>query len=94
MMEAENLARLRGSQTPLLGRDNPELHPSNFLESLLREKKIQTPNPMLALSATLEGVGLIPKSGMTPTRDGFSFGMTLKGTALRDELHILLCHWI
>jgi len=25
---------------------------------------------------------------MTPARDGFSFGMTPKGTPLRDELHI------
>ncbi|KAL4370061.1 hypothetical protein AHAS_Ahas06G0028100 [Arachis hypogaea] len=30
MMEAENLARLRESQTPLLGGENPELHPSEF----------------------------------------------------------------
>ncbi|KAK1401729.1 Cell division cycle 5 [Heracleum sosnowskyi] len=33
MMEAENQARLRLSQTPLLGGDNPELHPSDFSAS-------------------------------------------------------------
>ncbi|KAF9624893.1 hypothetical protein IFM89_015447 [Coptis chinensis] len=39
MMEAENLARLRESQTPLLGGDNPELHPSDFSVSLLGKEK-------------------------------------------------------
>ncbi|CAH8386656.1 unnamed protein product [Eruca vesicaria subsp. sativa] len=38
VMEAENLARLRDSQTPLLGGDNPELHPSDLL-GLLRGRK-------------------------------------------------------
>ncbi|QHO45576.1 Cell division cycle 5-like protein [Arachis hypogaea] len=80
MMEAENLARLRESQTPLLGGENPE------------KKEIQTPNPMLTPSATPGGAGLTPRSGLTPARDGYSFSMTPKGTPLRiplrDELHI------
>lgn len=88
MMEAENLARLRESQTPLLGGDNPELHPSDFSGVTPKKKEIQTPNPMLTPSATPGGAGLTPRSGMTPARDGFSFGMTPKGTPLRDELHI------
>ncbi|CAJ1976494.1 unnamed protein product [Sphenostylis stenocarpa] len=46
-MEAENLARLRESQTPLLGGENPELHPSDFSGVTLKKKDIQTPNPLL-----------------------------------------------
>ncbi|XP_020223608.1 cell division cycle 5-like protein [Cajanus cajan] len=88
MMEAENLARLRESQTPLLGGENPELHPSDFSGVTPKRKEIQTPNPMLTPSATPGGAGLTPRTGMTPARDGFSFSMTPKGTPLRDELHI------
>ncbi|KAE9598014.1 putative transcription factor MYB-HB-like family [Lupinus albus] len=89
MMEAENLARLRESQTPLLGGENPELHPSDFSGVTPKRKEIQTPNPVLTPSATPGGTpSLTPRSGMTPAKDGFSFGMTPKGTPLRDELHI------
>ncbi|XP_019426090.1 PREDICTED: cell division cycle 5-like protein isoform X2 [Lupinus angustifolius] len=89
MMEAENLARLRESQTPLLGGENPELHPSDFSGVTPKRKEIQTPNPVLTPSATPGGTpSLTPRSGMTPARDGFSFGMTPRGTPLRDELHI------
>ncbi|GAB2267517.1 Cell cycle serine/threonine-protein kinase cdc5/MSD2 [Dionaea muscipula] len=88
MMEAENLARLRESQTPLLGGDNPELHPSDFSGVTPKKREIQTPNPMLTPSATPGGTGLTPRIGMTPSRDGFSFGLTPKGTPLRDELRI------
>jgi pre-mRNA-splicing factor CDC5/CEF1 len=86
MMEAENLARLRESQTPLLGGENPELHPSDFSGVTPKKREIQTPNPMLTPSATPGGVALTPRIGMTPSRD--SFGMTPKGTPIRDELHI------
>ncbi|KAA8539013.1 hypothetical protein F0562_025705 [Nyssa sinensis] len=88
MMEAENLARLRESQTPLLGGENPELHPSDFSGVTPKKREIQTPNPMLTPSATPGGVGLTPRISMTPSRDGYSFGMTPKGTPIRDELHI------
>lgn len=88
MMEAENLARLRESQTPLLGGENPELHPSDFSGVTPRRREIQTPNPMLTPSATPGGVGSTPRIGMTPSRDGHSFGITPKGTPIRDELHI------
>ncbi|XVF06398.1 hypothetical protein REPUB_Repub06bG0045400 [Reevesia pubescens] len=87
MMEAENLARLRESQTPLLGGQNPELHPSDF-SGVTPRNQIQTPNPMATPSATPGGVGLTPRTGMTPSRDGHSFGLTPKGTPIRDELHI------
>lgn len=88
MMEAENLARLRESQTPLLGGDNPELHPSDFSGVTPKKREILTPNPMLTPSATPGGAGVTPRLGMTPSRDGYSVGMTPKGTPMRDELHI------
>ncbi|KAJ9682474.1 hypothetical protein PVL29_018403 [Vitis rotundifolia] len=88
MMEAENLARLRESQTPLLGGENPELHPSDFSGVTPKRRDIQTPNPMLTPSATPGGVGSTPRISMTPSRDAHSFGITPKGTPIRDELHI------
>ncbi|GMH23301.1 hypothetical protein Nepgr_025144 [Nepenthes gracilis] len=88
MMEAENLARLRESQTPLFGGDNPELHPSDFSGVTPKKREIQTPNLMLTPSETPGGTGLTPRIGMTPSRDGYSFGMTPKGTPIRDDLHI------
>lgn len=88
MMEAENQARLRLSQTPLLGGENPDLHPSDFSGVTPKKKEIQTPNPMLTPSATPGGVSLTPRIGMTPSRDGHAFGVTPKGTPIRDELHI------
>ncbi|KAH7543309.1 hypothetical protein FEM48_Zijuj02G0170700 [Ziziphus jujuba var. spinosa] len=88
MMEAENLARLRESQTPLLGGENPDLHPSDFSGVTPKKREIQTPNPMLTPSATPGAAGLTPRIGMTPSRDGYAFGMTPKGTPIRDELHI------
>lgn len=94
MMEAENLARLRESQTPLLGGENPDLHPSDFSGVTPKKKEIQTPNPMLTPSATPGGVGMTPRLGMTPSlamtpsRDAYAFGVTPKGTPIRDELHI------
>ncbi|XP_010914622.1 cell division cycle 5-like protein [Elaeis guineensis] len=88
MMEAENLARLRESQTPLLGGENPELHPSDFSGVTPRKREIQTPNPMATPLATPGATGLTPRIGMTPSRDAYSFGATPKGTPFRDELHI------
>lgn len=88
MMEAENLARMRESQTPLFGGENPELHPSDFSGVTPKKKEVQTPNPVLTPGATPGGTGLTPRIGMTPSRDGHSFGMTPKGTPIRDELRI------
>uniref|UniRef100_F6H620 Uncharacterized protein n=1 Tax=Vitis vinifera TaxID=29760 RepID=F6H620_VITVI len=88
MMEAENLARLRESQTPLLGGENPELHPSDFSGVTPKRRDVQTPNLMLTPSATPGGVGSTPRISMTPSRDAHSFGITPKGTPIRDELHI------
>jgi pre-mRNA-splicing factor CDC5/CEF1 len=86
-MEAENLARLRESQTPLLGGDNPDLHPSDFSGVTPRKTEIQTPNPMVTPLAS-PGPGATPRIGMTPSRDGNSFGLTPKATPFRDELRI------
>ncbi|CAN6270570.1 unnamed protein product [Urochloa humidicola] len=89
MMEAENLARLRESQTPLLGGDNPDLHPSDFSGVTPRKKEIQTPNPMATpLALASPGPGATPRIGMTPSRDGNSFGLIPKATPFRDELRI------
>ncbi|KAL3520983.1 hypothetical protein ACH5RR_019132 [Cinchona calisaya] len=88
MMEAENQRRLNQSQTPLLGGENPMLHPSDFSGVTPRKKEIQTPNPLMTPLATPGGSGLTPIIGMTPSRDGYSFGTTPKGTPIRDELHI------
>ncbi|KAK4795973.1 hypothetical protein SAY86_028299 [Trapa natans] len=87
MMEAENLARLRESQTPLLGGQNPELHPSDFSGVTPKKRELQTPNPMLTPSMT-PAAGATPRLSLTPAREGHSFVMTPKGTPMRDELHI------
>uniref|UniRef100_A0A1D1Y886 Cell division cycle 5-like protein n=1 Tax=Anthurium amnicola TaxID=1678845 RepID=A0A1D1Y886_9ARAE len=88
MMEAENLARLRESQTPLLGGENPELYPSDFSGVTPRKREVQTPNPMATPLASPGPRGLTPRTGMTPARDGYSYGATPKGTPFRDDLHI------
>ncbi|KAG6434701.1 hypothetical protein SASPL_106342 [Salvia splendens] len=93
MMEAENQRRLTLSQTPLLGGDNPMLHPSDFSGVTPKKKDIATPNPLMTPSATPGGAtpagpGLTPRIGMTPTRDVYAVGLTPKGTSMRDELRI------
>ncbi|KAL5547358.1 hypothetical protein UlMin_007045 [Ulmus minor] len=77
MMEAENLARLRESQTPLIAGEKPELHPSDFSGVTPQKRKMQTPNAMLTT-----------RIGVTPSKAGYSFGMTPKSTPIRDELRI------
>ncbi|GER24864.1 cell division cycle 5 [Striga asiatica] len=88
MMEAENQRRLTQSQTPLLGGDNPMLHPSDFSGVTPKKKDVSTPNPLLTPSAATPG--LTPRIGMggTPARDAYSLNMTPKGTPMRDELRI------
>ncbi|KAL8051501.1 hypothetical protein ABFX02_06G151100 [Erythranthe guttata] len=88
MMEAENQRRLTQSQTPLLGGENPMLHPSDFSGVTPKKIDIATPNPLLTPSATPGVSGLTPRIGMTPSRDVNSLGMTPKSTPMRDELHI------
>ncbi|GLJ29314.1 hypothetical protein SUGI_0578120 [Cryptomeria japonica] len=88
MMEAENQARLREAQTPLFGGENPELHPSDFSGVTPKKKEVQTPNPIATPLHTPGAIGLTPRIGMTPSREISTFGMTPKGTPIRDELHI------
>eukprot|EP01018_Ginkgo_biloba_P008339 Gb_05612 [translate_table: standard] len=88
MMEAENQARLRESQTPLFGGENPELHPSDFSGVTPKKRELQTPNPMATPLQTPGAMGLTPRIGMTPSKELSIFGMTPKGTPIRDELHI------
>ena len=88
MMEAESLARLWESQTPLLEGENPKLHSTYFSGVTPKKREILTPNPMLTPSATPGGAGLAPRIGMTPSRDVYSFNMSPKGTPISDELHI------
>ncbi|PIM97474.1 mRNA splicing protein CDC5 (Myb superfamily) [Handroanthus impetiginosus] len=88
MMEAENQRRLTQSQTPLLGGENPMVHPSDFSGVTPKKRDMATPNPLLTPSATPGGPGLTPRIGMTPSRDAYSLGSTPKGTPMRDELHI------
>eukprot|EP00252_Welwitschia_mirabilis_P026273 TRINITY_DN853_c0_g3_i1.p1 TRINITY_DN853_c0_g3~~TRINITY_DN853_c0_g3_i1.p1 ORF type:complete len:1058 (-),score=318.66 TRINITY_DN853_c0_g3_i1:523-3696(-) len=87
MMEAENQARLRQSQTPLFGGENPELHPSDFSGVTPRKREIQTPNPMVTplRTPTTGASDFTPRIGMTPSRE---FSVTPKGTPIRDGLHI------
>ncbi|CAI9774826.1 unnamed protein product [Fraxinus pennsylvanica] len=85
LMEAENQRRLTQSQTPLLGGENPILHPSDFSGVTPKKRDTATPNPLLTPSATPGSI--TPRVGMTPS-DVYSFGMTPKGTPIRDELHI------
>ncbi|KAK8949589.1 Cell division cycle 5-like protein [Platanthera zijinensis] len=86
MMEAENLARLRESQTPLLGGQNPELHPSDFTGVTPRKREMLTPNPLATPLASPGPMGLTPRIGITPSRDGV--GGTPTYTPFRDDLHI------
>ncbi|KAG0619416.1 hypothetical protein M758_4G138200 [Ceratodon purpureus] len=82
MMEAENLARLRATQTPLFGGENPDLHPSDFSGVTPKKKEMQTPNPIATPLRT-------PSGAATPLRTPNSlYSMVPKGTPIRDDLHI------
>lgn len=82
MMEAENLARLRATQTPLFGGENPELYPSDFSGVTPKKKEIATPNPIATPLRT-------PSGTATPLRTPNSlYSMVPKGTPIRDDLHI------
>ena len=71
MQEAQNLLALQAGQTPLLGGDNPELHPSDFSGVTPRAAPAATPNPLAAAVAavgatpgrSVAGVGATPALG-------------------------------
>lgn len=78
----QNLARMRATQTPLFGGENPELHPSDFSGVTPKKKDIQTPNPIATPLRT-------PSGAATPLRTPNSvYSMFPKGTPIRDDLHI------
>lgn len=81
MMEAENLARLRATQTPLFGGENPELYPSDFSGVTPKQKVIATPNPIATPLRT-------PSGAATPRTPSGLYSMIPKGTPIRDDLHI------
>ena len=74
--EAENLLRLMNAQTPLLGGENKELHPSDFSRATPVHQPVQTPKPMTPLMSA-SGSSRTPTSlyenqpaPSTPLRDG------------------------
>jgi len=60
-MEAQNQARERVAQTPLLGGEDPQMHPSDFSGATPRPGVASTPNPLL---------GMTPRGGQTPAVAG------------------------
>mmetsp|Transcript_23430 Transcript_23430/g.51433 ORF Transcript_23430/g.51433 Transcript_23430/m.51433 type:complete len:829 (+) Transcript_23430:239-2725(+) len=70
MMEAQNLARLNAMETPLLGGDNPELHPSDFSGVTPRGAVAATPNPLLAAATPYLGATTGATPSMTVQRRG------------------------
>lgn len=87
MMEAENLAKLRDTQTPLLGGENPNLSNSDFSGITPKKKEAATPNP-IATPLRTPGVGGTTPSTQGATPKDSAFGLTPRGTPLRDELQI------
>ena len=74
--EAENLLRLMNAQTPLLGGENKELHPSDFSRATPVHQPVQTPKPMTPLMSA-DGSARTPASlhenqqaPSTPLHDG------------------------
>jgi pre-mRNA-splicing factor CDC5/CEF1 len=63
MAQAQNLVRLNQLQTPLLGGDNPELHPSDWSGLTPKPAVAATPNPLAARAAA---AGATPLVGATP----------------------------
>jgi len=75
MSEAQNLARMAITSTPLLGGDNPDLNPSDFSDVTPRANPSATPNPML--------------QAMTPMRQSTAHrGPTPLRTPVRDHMAI------
>lgn len=84
MQEAQNLMRLQAGQTPLLGGENPELHPSDFSGVTPRATPAATPNPLAAAAAavgatpgrSVAGISATPGVGATPSHGGGAFPPT------------------
>lgn len=85
LQEAENLARLQQGKTPLLGGENPLLHPSDFSGVTPRRKEAATPHPLATPLHAADGA--TPRVAATPGR-GAPFGATPARTPMRDQLSI------
>jgi len=91
--EAENLAALTSSQTPLVGGDNPSLHPSDFTGVTPRSQEIKTPNALTTPARGAKGEFMTP--GRTPLRDLLSgkeevAQAKFKNTAVTSQLRSAL----
>eukprot|EP00271_Cylindrocystis_brebissonii_P010047 TRINITY_DN25_c6_g1_i1.p1 TRINITY_DN25_c6_g1~~TRINITY_DN25_c6_g1_i1.p1 ORF type:complete len:1078 (+),score=322.31 TRINITY_DN25_c6_g1_i1:749-3982(+) len=87
MMEAENLARLRETRTPLLGGQNPDIQNSDFSGVTPKKKDIVTPNPVATPLRTPGGSSGATPLGLTPAKDS-TYGLTPRGTPIRDGFGI------
>lgn len=91
MQEAQNLMRLQAGQTPLLGGENPELHPSDFSGVTPRTAPAATPNPLAAAAAavgatpgrSVAGVSATPSLGGPGATPGFGGGAAFPATGGR-----------
>eukprot|EP01127_Copromyxa_protea_P020528 TRINITY_DN6885_c0_g1_i1.p1 TRINITY_DN6885_c0_g1~~TRINITY_DN6885_c0_g1_i1.p1 ORF type:complete len:808 (-),score=237.76 TRINITY_DN6885_c0_g1_i1:38-2359(-) len=86
MMAAQNLSTLTEMATPLIGGDNPELHPSDFSGATPRHNDLRTPNPLATPGGVTPRVGggktLIPG---TPARDAFNLNEADTDEFLMEE---------
>ena len=90
MLEAQNLARLQQGQTPLLGGDNPELHPSDF--SGVMPSSVRGGGGGGGVGSATAGVSATPSSLRGQVGVGVGVGgsaaaaLTHPSTAMRDAL--------
>jgi len=72
LMEAQNLQSLTEAATPLVGGDNPELHPSDFSGATPRRYEARTPNPLATPLRSGSGAtpGMTPSGNFTPRTPG------------------------
>lgn len=69
LQAAQNLAKLNAMETPLMGGENPDLHPSDFSGVTPRNIVVSTPNPLLAAATPLlGGPGATPSLAATGRR--------------------------
>ena len=74
--QAANLARLQAGQTPLVGGENPVMHPGDFTGITPRRKEAATPHPLA--TPLLGGAAATPRVpgtagvGATPARDALN----------------------
>lgn len=91
MQEAQNLARLQQGMTPLLGGENPELHPSDFTGAVPKHHRMQTPigsdgrTPLVG-GRSLAGVAATPNASRNTFDQLGPHGTNTVPTPVRDAL--------